>query len=142
MQINYKTEIKPTDNLSSKEIVALILKKRKIEDIKNFLDPISPLHINLLHIGYGKKEIEKVIKILEEIKKNNQTIVVYTDYDADGITGGAILWETLHLLGFKVMPYVPHRKREGYGFSIKGIDNVIKQFNPALIISVDQSERN
>ena len=53
-------------------------------------------------------------------------IVVYTDYDADGITGGAILWETLHLLGFKVMPYVPHRKLEGYGFSKIGIDNVKK----------------
>ena len=35
------------------------------------------------------------------------------------------------------MPYVPHRKKEGYGFSIKGIDNVKKQFNPSLIISVD-----
>ena len=35
------------------------------------------------------------------------------------------------------MPYVPHRHREGYGFSVKGIDNVKKQFEPALIISVD-----
>jgi single-stranded-DNA-specific exonuclease len=35
------------------------------------------------------------------------------------------------------MPYVPHRKLEGYGLSVKGIDNVKKQFNPALIISVD-----
>lgn len=64
-------------------------------------------------------------------------IVVYTDYDADGITGGAILWETLYLMGFKVMPYVPDRRKEGYGFSITGIDNVIKSYNPSIIISVD-----
>ncbi len=64
-------------------------------------------------------------------------VVVYTDYDADGITGGTILWETLNLLGFKAMPYVPHRQKEGYGFSKIGIDAIKKQYNPSLIISVD-----
>ena len=63
-------------------------------------------------------------------KKENKMIVVYTDYDADGITGGTILWETLHMLGFKVMPYVPHRRHEGYGFSVKGIDRVKKSLIP------------
>ncbi|PJA55673.1 hypothetical protein CO165_02335, partial [Candidatus Roizmanbacteria bacterium CG_4_9_14_3_um_filter_33_18] len=51
--------------------------------------------------------------------------------------GGAVLWETLHLLGFKVRPYVPDRKKEGYGYSNLGIDNCIEQFNPGLIITVD-----
>jgi single-stranded-DNA-specific exonuclease len=53
------------------------------------------------------------------------------------LTGGSIVWETLHLLGFKVMPYVPHRKYEGYGFSEFGINAVKEKYNPALIISVD-----
>ncbi len=136
MKINWKHEIKENEKVDAEKISEIILKHRNIKDIKDFLDPPSPLSINLSDFGF-KKEIKKTLQILERIKKNNQTIVVYTDYDADGITGGAILWETLHLLGFKVMPYVPHRKLEGYGFSIKGIDNVKKQFNPALIISVD-----
>jgi len=138
MKINYKFEIKNEEKISEKEIVNLILKNRQINDIESFLNPTSPLNISLLDFNQNyKKSFEKVINLLEEIKKNNQMIVVYTDYDADGITGGTILWETLYLLGFKVMPYVPDRKTEGYGFSIKGIDNVIKNFNPALIISVD-----
>ena len=62
---------------------------------------------------------------------------MYTDYDADGITAGAVLWEALFELGARVMPYVPHRVDEGYGLSEKGIDRVQKEFDPTLIITVD-----
>lgn len=138
MKIVFKHEIKKTDNLKPTDLVNLILKHRSIKNVKEFLNSPSPQSISLT--DFDKKYslyLIKVVKLLKEIKRKNQMIVVYTDYDADGITGGAILWETLHILGFKVMPYVPDRKKEGYGFSIAGIDNVIKQFNPALIISVD-----
>src|SRR3989339_907275 len=138
MNITFKNEIKLQDNIADKEIVDLILKSRHIKDLEEFLNPKSPLKISLFDFDPKYKlYLIKVIKLLKDIKKNQQMIVVYTDYDADGITGGAILWETLHLLGFKVMPYVPHRKLEGYGFSKTGIDNVKSKFDPALIISVD-----
>ncbi len=137
MKISFKNEIKPKDQLDVKDILNLILKSRKIKDLDEFLNPPSPLSLTLKDFGPYERPFKKVIKILQEIKEKDQMIVVYTDYDADGITGGAILWETLHLLGFKVMPYVPHRKLEGYGFSKIGIDNVKREFDPALIISVD-----
>ena len=141
MKITWKHEVKEDEKIDPEKIVNVILKNRQIKNIKEFLNPPSPLSINLadfgLPAGGQKKQIQKTLHLLEKIRKNNQMIIVYTDYDADGITGGAVLWETLHLLGFNVMPYVPHRKLEGYGFSIKGIDNVKKQFDPALIISVD-----
>lgn len=138
MTILFKHEIKSESKISPNEIIDLILKERKIKDIKSFLNPPLPETIRLTDFGSKySKQIHKTLKLLKEIKEKNGMIVVYTDYDADGITGGTILWETLHLLGFKTMPYVPHRKLEGYGFSIKGIDAIKKQFNPALIISVD-----
>lgn len=138
MNITFKHEIKPEDKLSPKELIKLILKHRGINDLEEFLNPKSPLEISLLNFNQKYKlQLIEVVKLLKKIKENNQMIVIYTDYDADGITGGAILWETLHLLGFRVMPYVPDRKKEGYGFSITGIDTVVKEFNPALIISVD-----
>jgi single-stranded-DNA-specific exonuclease len=137
MKITFKHELKLEDNLTNEQIVALLLKSRQIKDIDEFLNPTSPLEISLKDFGSYEKPFKKVVKLLKEIKEKNKMIVVYTDYDADGITGGAVLWETLHLLGFQVMPYVPDRRREGYGFSTLGIDNVKKQFNPALIISVD-----
>jgi len=138
MKVFFNHEIKPTDKLSSKELVNLILSHRQIKNVKEFLDPPSPLLISLTDFDktYRLRLIE-VMKLLKEIKEKNQMIIIYTDYDADGITGGAILWETLYRLGFKVMPYVPNRKTEGYGFSIQGIDNVIKKYYPTLVISVD-----
>ncbi len=136
MKITFKHEVKTDNKINAKFLIELLLKNRQIKNVKEFLNPPHPSKIKLTDFGF-KKEIKASLKLLEKIKKNNEMIVVYTDYDADGITGGAILWETLNLLGFNVMPYVPHRKLEGYGFSKKGIDAVKKQFNPALIISVD-----
>ncbi len=134
MKINYKKSLKATDKIKESEIIDFILKNRNIKKQEEFLNPPSPVKLKLTDF---KKGMIKVINLLEKIKKEGKTIVVYTDYDADGITGGVILWETLNLLGFKVMPYVPHRKKEGYGFSRIGIDNVKRQFDPALMISVD-----
>ena len=135
MNITYKHEI--STKTKPQEIIDLLLKSRNIKDIGSFLNPPSPLELTLKDFGFKQKEISLMMKLLTRIKKNDEMIIVYTDYDADGITGGAVLWETLHLLGFKVMPYVPHRKTEGYGFSKKGIDAVKKEFNPVLIMSVD-----
>ncbi|MEK7065564.1 MAG: single-stranded-DNA-specific exonuclease RecJ, partial [Patescibacteria group bacterium] len=69
--------------------------------------------------------------------EKKESVVVYADYDADGITAGAIMWETLHKLGADVMPYIPHRVEEGYGLSIKGIDTVREKYNATLIVTVD-----
>lgn len=135
MRIHHKQSLSKTE-ATPEQIMNALLQNREITDKHAFVNPASPLTISLHDFGYDT-EIDNVITMLKEIKAKEETIVVYTDYDADGITGGAILWETLHLLGFKAFPYVPHRQHEGYGFSIKGIDNVKEKYNPALIISVD-----
>lgn len=136
MKIKFRHEIKPEEKISDRDFIEILLKNRQIKDKNIFLNPSDPFNISLTDFGF-KRELSKLLKLLKRLKDGNEMIIVYTDYDADGITGGAILWETLHLLGFKVMPYVPHRKLEGYGFSLKGIDNVKKLYNPSLIISVD-----
>ena len=136
MKIDIKRKI--IGKVSSQKIIDYLLEDRGITDKKNFLNPPHPDKFSFFEIFENKKrDFEKTIKLLKSVKENNQMIIVYTDYDADGLTGGAILWETLHLLGFKVMPYVPDRKKEGYGLSKKGIDNIKKLYDPALIITVD-----
>lgn len=122
--------------LKPSEITDLILKNRNIDNFEEFLHPTHPNTFNLQTFGY-KKQANEIIKKLEVVKKNNEVIVVYMDYDADGITGGTIMWETLHILGFTVHPYIPNRVTEGYGFSIHGIDMVKDIYNPRLIITVD-----
>ncbi|MFQ5452516.1 MAG: DHH family phosphoesterase, partial [Candidatus Paceibacterota bacterium] len=139
MKIKIKRKIRK--GTSAKKIIEYLLTDRGITDKREFLHPRHPKYVSFAEFfGYSKKykkNLDKTLKLLKNIRDRGEMVVVYTDYDADGLTGGAILWETLHKLGFKVMPYVPHRKREGYGFSRTGIDRVIKKYKPVLIISVD-----
>lgn len=139
IKINIKQKIDAA--ISPETFVQLLLKERGIEDIADFMQPPHPSTIPLSFFFKEKPSFKKdwaaVIKMLKKIHANGETIVVYTDYDADGVTGGTILWEALHKLGFKTMPYIPDRKKEGYGFSEIGLDHVKKEFNPALIFSVD-----
>lgn len=118
------------------EIIGTLLRQRDIFDIDSFMEPAQPWLASLMDFGYTN-EIETAVSLVKKARESGKTIIVYTDYDADGITGGTILWETLHLLGCKAIPYVPHRQHEGYGFSIKGIDAILENHDPALVISVD-----
>lgn len=118
------------------EVLTYLLSSRSIDNSAEFIHPPHPTTITLDSLGFTKEK-ERLFSLLSSLKEQNKTIVVYTDYDTDGITGGAIMWETLHHLGFTVYPYVPHRQNEGYGFSVKGIDSAIKKYHPSLFISVD-----
>jgi len=120
---------------SSEHVIDALLKNRGITDKDDFFHPKEPQEF---HTGIDSSELKKAITRIKKAVKHNESIVVYADYDADGITAGAIMWETIHAMGGNVMPYIPHRMEEGYGLSIKGIDSVREQYDPSLIITVDQ----
>ncbi len=133
-----KWQTKRTTNYA--DIPALLLKNRGLKtkkEVQDFLKPPSPYTLSPLDVGIEKRQLAKALSRLKKALKDKESIVVYADYDADGITAGAIMWETLHWLGANVMPYIPHRVEEGYGLSIKGIDRVREEYDPSLIITVD-----
>jgi single-stranded-DNA-specific exonuclease len=139
MKIHIKHRI--DDHIPPDDFIKLLLKDRGIENTNLFITPAHPTEIPLKSFFTEKPSFKKdwqaFIKLLKKIHEDQSMIVVYSDYDADGVTGGAVMWETLHILGFKVMPYIPDRKKEGYGFSETGLNNVKETYDPALIISVD-----
>src|SRR5581483_6423316 len=110
------------------------------KDIEAFLHP-DLTSVTTKSVGIDQTQLKKAIKRIEKAITDKEQIVVFGDYDVDGITGSAILWETLNSLGANVMPYIPHRKNEGYGLSIRGIDNLKTQNSKlktvSLIITVD-----
>ncbi len=124
------------------EVIDILLKNRGIETKKQreaFLHPslgvLTPeaLGIDLVQLKKAHKRIQTAIE-------KQETIVIYGDYDVDGVTGTAILWELLHDHKAQVHPYIPNRVEEGYGLSIKGIDNLLKEeklSQTKLIITVD-----
>lgn len=111
--------------------------KRQDEDILTHLIKSRGIDLNPPIALITPIILTPVITRIQKAIKGKESIVVYADYDADGICAGAIMWETLWKLGARVMPYIPHRVEEGYGLSDKGIDAVREQFDPKLIITVD-----
>ena len=107
------------------------------KDIDLFFHPKHPTDLTCHDVGIDAKALSIIVARLQQAIQKKESVVVYADYDADGITAGAILWETLYKLGASVMPYIPHRQDEGYGFSTKGLDTIKQDYNPTLVISVD-----
>lgn len=126
-------------------MVEIILANRgfsKPADVKEFLCPKNPDDITTKEIGVSQKDLDKSFKRIKKAIKDDEPIIIYGDYDADGICSTAIWWETLIGLGAKVLPFIPHREKEGYGLSIDGITSILsdekyKISKKGLIISVD-----
>lgn len=127
-------------DLDRSDIIEVLLKNRKLiskEEIDSFLHPQLE-DVTCESVGIDKKELQKSLKRIKKAIANQEQIIVFGDYDVDGITGSAILWETLHDLGAKCLPYIPNRIDEGYGLSVKGIENVQQKVSDIrLIITVD-----
>lgn len=116
---------------STEELISILLKNRNVTEPEKFY--ASSLDL----INYQIGDIEQSIERIKKAISNNQKIVVFGDYDADGLCSTTILWETLYALGANAKPYIPHREKEGYGLSQTALENVIAQENPSLIVTVD-----
>ncbi len=122
------------------EIRNILLGNRGIvtdADREEFLHPTNPIDIAVSQTGIERDELHAALTRIKKAVEDKESVVVYCDYDADGVTSGSILWEALYTLGAHVMPYIPHRVEEGYGLSVKGIDTVRDSYHPALLITID-----
>lgn len=135
-----KWKIQNNTLVTPQNIVELLLTNRNIttkKEKENFLNPrLSDL--SLENASLDKKMLQKALERIQRAIENKEQVIVFGDYDVDGITGAAILWESLRDLGASVLPYIPHRIDEGYGLSVPGIKNILEA-NPdiKLIITVD-----
>jgi single-stranded-DNA-specific exonuclease len=124
-----------------KDIAAVLLKNRGIntsKDKKEFFNPTLPDKISLKSLGINPKEVKQAIARIKIARKNKDKVIVYGDYDADGICGTAILWEALYSLGLDALPYIPERFTEGYGLNTESIKKLkSKEPKLSLIITVD-----
>ena len=123
------------DNFSLDEITAklLVLRNIKKEDINSFLNPSIK---NLLPNPNSLLDMEKSsLRTLEAIK-NKEKIGIFGDYDVDGATSTALLGRYFDELKLSYEIYIPDRKTEGYGPSIKGFKELIKK-GVKIIFTVD-----
>jgi single-stranded-DNA-specific exonuclease len=86
-------------------------------------------------------DMDKVVGLIIKNIKSQKKILVYGDYDADGITSTAVMYEVLKTLQAQVEIYIPDRVSEGYGLNKKAIESFVDK-DIDLIITVDNGIRN
>ncbi|MDZ7261515.1 MAG: single-stranded-DNA-specific exonuclease RecJ [candidate division KSB1 bacterium] len=121
--------------LNVPRIIAKILLNRGISDYDNAKNFFRP-NLDLLHDPFLMKDMEEAVSRVCRALKNREKILIYGDYDVDGITAVSMLYLVFRDLGHEVSFYIPDRLREGYGLSPVGIHEAHKR-GVKLIISVD-----
>lgn len=128
-------------NLIEKQtkIINILFKNRGLKTTKQqaeFLNPKDPCLLTSEEVGISPIQLKKAVVRIKKAIKNKEKVIVYGDYDTDGVCATAIMWEALNKLGVKVMPFIPKRE-EGYGLKIDRIDQLASE-GVKLIITVDQ----
>lgn len=125
-------------SFSESDLLDLLLKNRQIKksDYDDFFKPHFPIDSDF---KTNKKELKNGIDRVNLAIKNNENILIYGDYDVDGITSTAILWQVLYQLGAKVLPFIPDREADGYGIKSKSFFDfeTQKKIHFDLLITVD-----
>jgi single-stranded-DNA-specific exonuclease len=126
------------NSLSESDFLDVLLKNRHIKksNQEDFFKPHFPQDSDF---NVSKKEIKKAVDRVKKAIKNNENILIYGDYDVDGITSTAILWQVLYQLGAKILPFVPDREIDGYGIKAQSFFDFETQKNLHfdLLITVD-----
>lgn len=118
------------------ELLEILLKNRGIkeEDREKFL---NPSYENDLYDPYLLKDMELATVRLFEAVSNNEKIMIYSDYDADGIPAAVILHDFLKKINYENFSvYIPHRHDEGYGLHADAIEEFVKD-GVSLLITLD-----
>ncbi len=93
--------------------------------LKQLADPFLLPNMNLA--------VERLLRA----RATGEALVIFGDYDVDGVTSTTLLAEVLGALGWSVNAYLPHRMEEGYGLSQDGVENCLKKFPVTLLLAVD-----
>lgn len=116
-------------------LLAKVFVSRGIIDsdyVKDFLKP----DIGLMHDPFLMDGMERAADRIVQAVSNGEAILVYGDYDVDGVTSTSILYNFLISQGAKMQYYIPDRMEDGYGLTMTAVEKV-KGLNASLMITVD-----
>ncbi|MFI3228646.1 MAG: DHH family phosphoesterase, partial [Bacillota bacterium] len=132
------------DELVAKLMVELGLSQTIVNLLvdRGFTDSVSIdkfLHPSLsdLHSPFDIINMKPAVALIRSHIERGSNILIFGDYDCDGVGASAILFLAFEALGGKVRSFIPTRHDDGYGLSKGAIDKVVESFKPNLIITVD-----
>ncbi len=122
-------------DLDVPDIIAKILLRRGVTDRDSATMFFHPT-VDLFYDPFRMMDMDKAVERLRRAVLSDEKILIYGDYDVDGITSVSFLYLTLKELGARVSYYIPDRQEEGYGLSEQGITEAQKR-DISLIVTVD-----
>jgi single-stranded-DNA-specific exonuclease len=130
VKLNFLSDTTITRETPPETLLGLLLKNRQITDSDHFLKPPFPEF---------KLDSKKSVELIKEYIDFQKNILIYGDYDVDGLTSTAILWLSLYPLNKNTTPFIPHRESDGYGFKASSFFRIQKEKNLKfdLLITVD-----
>jgi single-stranded-DNA-specific exonuclease len=121
--------------LKTSPVVAQVLLNRGVGDADACRDFLRP-SLKCLHDPAGIPGLTRAAERIARAVRDGERIVIYGDYDVDGITATAILWHAVRALGGRAEFYIPHRIEEGYGLNAEAIAQLCNE-GAKLIVTVD-----
>ena len=106
---------------------------RDRDKVTAFLDP----RLQSLGDPFQLTDLRRAAERILQAIAARQKMVIFGDYDVDGITSSALLWRILRRLGADVETFLPLRMEEGYGLSQDGVERCVELHKPAVLIAVD-----
>ena len=119
-----------------KSLIKRLLFSRGIKTDKEIYEFLHPLEMTPYDPNVFV-DMEKTIERLSNAVDNNEKIVIYGDFDADGVTSTSLLYKTFKYLGADVNYFIPDRDKQGHGFDTKALVKLMTTVKPKVIISVD-----
>ena len=124
------------DQSVEKSLIKRLLFSRGIKTDKEIYEFLHPLEMTPYDPNVFV-DMEKTIERLSNAVDNNEKIVIYGDFDADGVTSTSLLYKTFKYLGADVNYFIPDRDKQGHGFDTKALVKLMTTVKPKVIISVD-----
>jgi single-stranded-DNA-specific exonuclease len=115
-----------------------LLFNRGIKTAKEAEAFLNPSYNTQLHDPFLLHDMEKAVARIILAIKENQKIVIFSDYDCDGIPGAVVLHDFFVAAWYaNFFNHIPHRHFDGFGLSVKAVETLKKEHDPALIITID-----
>ena len=136
LQPNADAVKKLSDDLHCHPVIAIVLSNRNLtsaRQVSNFMTP----SLSKIRPPYAIKDMEVAVKRIYRAITENEKILIFGDYDADGITAAAVLLDFFRTTGARVSDYIPHRIAEGYSLQVHHIREQALPNGIQLIITAD-----
>lgn len=124
--------------LSSYDSVQETLTNRVPQKYRDtFFQPTPSQDLTPQEMEIDPRALQASASRIKQAIAQKERVLIYGDYDCDGITSTAVLWETLHSLGLDATPFLPRRDVHGYGLSVSALETLWQAGSFDLVITVD-----